>query len=109
MRRVKVAMLAFFLLSACSAVHVGQDFDYSVFDAKVQRGVTTKADVRGWLGAPSSIGVSVESSGDRYDQWTYYEGEGHLPSLEDARLKMLQIKFDQQGVVRAYSWSGDRK
>jgi hypothetical protein len=53
-------------------------------------------------------GVAVETSGDRYEEWTYYQGEGHLPSLADARLKMLQIKFDQQGLVRAYRWSGDR-
>jgi hypothetical protein len=29
--------------------------------------------------------------------------------MADAHLKVLQIKFDQRGVVRAYNWSGERK
>jgi hypothetical protein len=63
--------------------------------------------VRKWLGAPAGVGVSVESTGERHEQWNYYYGKGRFPTMADARLDVLQIKFDQQGVVRAYNWSGE--
>jgi outer membrane protein assembly factor BamE (lipoprotein component of BamABCDE complex) len=105
----KVVIPMLLLLSACSTFEVGQDFDLSAFDARVRRGITTQADVRGWLGAPTGVGVSVDSSGDRYEEWSYYHGEGRFSKMADARLKILQVKFDQRGVVRAYNWSGERK
>jgi hypothetical protein len=109
MRAAKAVAPVLFLLCACSTVRIGQDFDLAAFGSRVQRGTTTQADVRTWLGAPTGVGVCVEINGDRYEQWTYYQGEGHLPSMADARLKVLQIKFDQAGVVRAYNWSGEQK
>ena len=109
MRAAKAVIPVLFVLCACGTVRMGQDFDLAAFAAKVQRGTTTQAEVRAWLGAPTGVGVSVETGGARYEQWTYYSGEGHLPSMADARLKVLQIKFDQAGVVRAYNWSGEQK
>ncbi|HTT11534.1 MAG TPA: hypothetical protein VMG60_11640 [Burkholderiaceae bacterium] len=94
-----------FLLAACSTVQLGRDFDPAAFDARVQRGVTTQTEVRDWLGAPSSVGVSVESDGERFEKWTYYYGVGELPSMTNARIKILEIRFDPQYVVRAYTWS----
>ena len=108
MQRIKLPILVAILLSACSTVEVGQNFDLSAFQAKVQRGVTTQQDVRAWLGAPAGVGTSVETSGERFEQWTYYSGSGDLPDMKGARLKLLQVKFDQQGVVRAYDWTSDR-
>jgi hypothetical protein len=32
-----------------------------------------------------------------------------MPKMSDAQLKLLQIKFDQKGVLRAYNWSGERQ
>jgi hypothetical protein len=96
------------LVSACTTVRVGSDFDLSAFDAKVQRGVTTQADVRGWLGAPAGVGVSVDTSGERYEEWNYYHGTVRIPGSADSHVKILQIKFDQRGVVRGYNWSGER-
>jgi hypothetical protein len=29
--------------------------------------------------------------------------------MKDAQMKMLQVKFDQGGIVRAYSWTSDKK
>lgn len=97
------------LLSACATVEIGHEFDLSSFDAKVQRGVTSQADVRGWLGAPTGIGASVDSGGERFQEWTYYHGEGRLPGMKNLQVKVLQIKFDQRGLVRAYNWSGEGK
>jgi hypothetical protein len=97
------------VLAGCSSIEVGRQFDLSAFDTKVMRGVTTQSDVRAWLGAPSSVGISIETNGDRYEQWTYYHGAGHLTNMADSTLTLLRIKFDQGGVVRAYEWSGGQK
>jgi hypothetical protein len=53
--------------------------------------------------------MSVESTGERYEQWTYYHGKGRLPGMADARVSILQIKFDPRGVLRAYNWSGEAR
>ncbi|TAN76277.1 MAG: hypothetical protein EPN14_08125 [Gallionella sp.] len=101
-----VAVSAFaFLLSACSTVQVGQDFDLRTFEAKIVRGISTQSQVRAWLGAPAGAGVSVDTGGERFDEWTYYLASGRLPDMSGAKVKMLQIKFDRQGVVRGYNWS----
>jgi outer membrane protein assembly factor BamE (lipoprotein component of BamABCDE complex) len=108
MKKAAFAVFALLLLPACST-QIGRDFDLSAFDSSVRRGTTTQADVRGWLGEPGGVGMSVDSAGERFEEWSYYYAEGRFPSMSDARLKTLQIKFDQRGVVRAYNWSGERK
>ncbi|MBI3575318.1 MAG: hypothetical protein HY083_06670 [Gammaproteobacteria bacterium] len=105
-RFMTVAVVAA-LLVACGTIRVGGDFDPKTFETRVQRGATTQAQVREWLGAPNGSGVTVQTDGERYDEWTYYYGEGHI-SGGDARLKMLQIKFDKSGTVRGYNWSGGK-
>lgn len=90
MHPAKLVIPLLLLLSACTTVRVGREFDLAAFDSKVQRGVTTQSEVRGWLGAPNGTGVSVDTGG------------------ADSRVKLLQIKFDQRGVVRGYNWSGER-
>jgi hypothetical protein len=109
MPSIRFILPAVLLLTSCATVEVGHEFDLSAFDAKVQRGVTTQADVRAWLGAPTGSGVHVDSGGERFQEWTYYHGEGRLPGMKNLKVKMLQIKFDQRGVVRAYNWSGEGK
>jgi outer membrane protein assembly factor BamE (lipoprotein component of BamABCDE complex) len=96
-------------LAGCAAVQVGRDFDLKAFESKVERGKTTQAQVRGWLGAPSGSGITVDTGGERYEEWSYYYAEGRLPNMPDASLKILQIKFDRQGIVRGYNWSGEGK
>jgi len=108
MRLLPFVVPLLMLLSACATVQVGRDFDLAAFEAKVQRGTTTQQDVRAWLGAPTGVGTAVETTGDRYEEWTYYSGSGDLPDMKGAHLKVLQIKFDQQGLVRAYNWSGGK-
>jgi hypothetical protein len=106
MHRAILSAGALLCLAACTTVQVGHDFALPTFEAKVQRGVTTQADVRNWLGEPTGTGVSVETSGDTLDEWTYYFGGGPLSDMDKAHLKILQVKFDHQGIVRAYNWSG---
>jgi len=94
-------------LVACGTVQMGRDFDLKAFESKIERGVTTKDQVRAWLDEPVAVGVNVVTGGRRFEEWSYYYGQGRLPSMEDARIKILQIKFDEQGIVRGYNWSGE--
>jgi hypothetical protein len=103
-----LAAAAALLLAACASFQAGRDFDLDAFQARVQRGVTTRAEVSAWLGAPGGSGVSVEAGGERYEQWNYFHGTATTQGTEPARVKLLQVKFDAQGVVRAYNWSGGR-
>ena len=98
-----------FCCRPAAAFQVGGDFDLAAFQSQVRRGETTQAEVQRMLGAPDGSGVSVETGGERYTQWTYYYGSGSLSGAGNARVKMLQIKFDSSGVVRAYNWTANSR
>jgi outer membrane protein assembly factor BamE (lipoprotein component of BamABCDE complex) len=100
-------MVLALILSACASIKLGREFDLQAFETRVQQGETTRAQVQDWLGNPTSTGVSVDTSGRRFEEWTYYSGQGRLPGMKDASFKILQIKFDQDGVVRGYEYSAD--
>ena len=102
-----IAILAMLLMS-CGTIKIGQDFNLAAYQAKVKRGETTKEQIRGWLGAPKSTGIDVAINGKQYDLWTYYFGEGKWSKMSAAKFKMLQIKFDDSGIVQAYNWSGGK-
>ena len=94
------------LLSACSTtVQVGNDFDVNTSVKKIERGMTTRDQIRSWFGSPTNTGINVETDGKNFDEWTYYFAAGKLPNLSNPQMKLLQIKFDKQGVVQGYSWS----
>jgi outer membrane protein assembly factor BamE (lipoprotein component of BamABCDE complex) len=105
-RRIfSILMLA--ALAACSATtfSVGSDFNVSQFTTRVQRGTTTSEQVKSWLGAPNGTGKRVETDGKRYDEWTYYFASGNFSDVSATKLKTLQIKFDEKGIVEGYNWS----
>lgn len=106
MRRAAMLVIAV-LLASCSATtfNVGSDFDVKVFTGKVERGTTTKDQVRSWLGSPTGTGVRVETDGQRFDEWTYYFAAGNLSNVSASQLKTLQIKYDARGIVQGYNWS----
>jgi len=109
--RVKLVVLACMsvvLLAACGSVQVGRDFDVGAFESKVQRGSTSQAQLLAWLGAPTNTGIAVDANGERNEEWTYYFGQGSLPGMTDASFKMLQVRFDAQGKVLSYSWTGQQ-
>lgn len=103
--RIATASLIVFSLAACGTVQVGRDFDMRAFETRIERGATRQSEVRSWLGAPTGTGINVDTSGEHFDEWTYYFASGRLPDMTGARVKMLQIKFDKQGIVRGYNWS----
>lgn len=105
--RASILAACVLLVTGCAATafHVGHDFDPGVFSAQVVRGKTTQEEVRTWLGTPTSTGIRVDTDGSRYNEWTYYVADGQISELSSTRLKTLEIKFDQSGVVRGYAWS----
>lgn len=107
--RISVILLSVFLLSACGTVRMGRDFEVGVFAAKLEQGVTTQDTVRSWLGDPTSVGVSLATDGERFNEWAYYYAEGEMADMSKAQVKILQIKFDKQGKVRGYNWSASKQ
>ena len=107
--RISIFLFSVFLLSACASVKIGRDFDVGVFAAKIEQGNTTQNMVRSWLGEPTSIGVSLATDGERFDEWAYYFAEGEMADMSTAKVKILQIKFDKQGKVRGYNWSASKQ
>lgn len=94
--------------AGCSTtVKVGRDFQYGDFAARARQGETTKAQVEEWLGAPAGRGMVLETDGSKNDQWTYYFGSGRIPSGSDTQFKLLQVKFDAEGKLISYTWSGE--
>lgn len=107
--RITFIVLTTLFISACGTVKFGQDFDVGTFTTQVEQNVTTQAQVRSWLGEPTSEGISLESDGERYDEWAYYFAEGDLPDMSAAKVKILQIKFDKQSIVRSFNWTTSRQ
>lgn len=103
--RIVAIFLIIFSLAACGTVQMGRDFDMHAFETKIERGATKQGEVRAWLGTPAGKGINVDTSGEHFDEWTYYFASGKLPDMSGANMKMLQIKFDKQGIVRGYNWS----
>ncbi len=103
--RLFTMTIAALLLSACTTVQFGHDFDINAFETKVERNVSTQADVKAWLGAPGSQGFAVTATGERHEKWGYFYGNGKLPRLNNATLKILEVEFNQQGIVQSYNWS----
>jgi hypothetical protein len=94
-------------VSACGGVQVqfGRDINLVTFKDQIQRGVTSRQNIEQWLGVPQGEGLAIEADGTIFHEWTYYYGNGNLSAMQNSRFKMLQIKFDDQGIVRAYRFS----
>ena len=50
----------------------------------------------------------MDTGGERFDEWTYYFASGKLPDMLGAKVKILQIKFDKQGIVARLQLVGFR-
>jgi len=107
--RTSAVLFSIVLLSACSTIQAGRDFDVGMFAAKIQQNVTTQAEVRSWLGEPMGVGMAVESDGARYDEWDYYFAEGQIQDMSTAKVKILQVKFGKDGKVHSYNWTTTAK
>jgi len=106
-RSLFLIVLAAALLAGCGSMKVGREFDYSAFASKAKAGTTTTTEVQQWLGPPIGRGVEVSADGTHLDLWTWYYGQGKMGSDPAREFKMLQAKFDPQGKLVSYIWSGD--
>ena len=100
-----IAAAGLVLLTACSAIEVGTDFDVQAFETNVKHNVSTKADVKKWLGNPGSTGSVVNDDGTRREKWVYFHGTGSVSGKTPATIKMLEVQFDGSGKVASYNWS----
>ena len=87
-------------LPAPTAVSITR-VDFAAIEAKLKRNATNQLQVHSLLGAPDAVGVSVEASGARYEEWLYYLGPASAAAPRGRR-STLEIKFNRQGVVRGY-------
>jgi len=95
-------------LIGCSTIHIGRDFQLQTFANHAQLGVTTKEQVTKWLGNPMNTGIAQRADGERLIEWDYFYGTGQLPGMKDAKLKSLKIRFNKNGAVHSYNWSGQK-
>jgi len=94
-----ISLLSAILLSGC--VTVGQEFAKSrVTDIKI--GQTRKQEVQDMFGQPWRIGLE-----DGHVTWTYGIYRYYLFGNDDTQ--DLLVRFDNQGVVRSYTFSSTRK
>ena len=103
-----ILLLMIWLLAGCSSLKIGRDFDMQAFEGKVKIGETTKTQVLNKIGSPKSTGVSLNRDGERLLEWVYFYATGKL-SGEDAQLKILQIRFEQHGIMGSYNWTNSEK
>jgi len=99
-------LISILLLLACT-IKFGKEFDPQAFQAWVKRGESTSAQVRENLGPPQSTGIAIETNGSEYKRWIYYYGKGKFTNMKDAKLKILEIRFDEQQKVTSYNWSAE--
>lgn len=79
--------------------------DFAAIEAKLKRNSTNQLQVHALLGAPHAVGVSVEASGARHEEWLYYFSAANgANGAGRSATSSLEIKFDRQGVVRGYRW-----
>lgn len=97
------------LLTGCGSIQIGRDFDVKAFENLAKVGETTKAQVREVLGAPKSSGISINRDGERLVEWVYFYATGKVSAMNDAGLKILQVRFQQNGKLRSYNWSNSDK
>ncbi|MDD4914684.1 MAG: outer membrane protein assembly factor BamE [Methylococcales bacterium] len=94
-----IAGLAGTLLSGCFSV--GQEFSSSRVP-EIKIGQTRKQDISDMMGKPWRTGLE-----DGYPTWTYGIYKYSLFGASDTQ--DLLIRFDNQGLVRSYTFSSTRK
>jgi len=104
-----VLLFTVLLLTGCSSIQVGRDFDVKAFENMAKVDKTTKIQVRAVLGLPKSSGVSINRNGERLVEWVYFYVTGKMSAMDDAALKVLQVRFQENGKLHSYNWSNSEK
>lgn len=88
-------------LLAVACANVGQDFPTDRVP-EIQPGETTREQVRTWFGPPWRTGME-----DGYRTWTY--GRYRYSLFSPVRARDLVVKFDEDGVVRSYTFNSTER
>ena len=108
----KFLLVSFFivlLMTGCGSIQIGRDFDVKAFESMAKVDETSNDQVRKVLGEPKSSGISINGNGERLVEWVYFYGAGKMSKMDEASLKILQVRFDKKGKLRSYSWSNSDK
>ena len=85
------------LMFSSGCVSIGHPFETSQVQ-QIQTGTTTQAQIKKWMGSPSSEGLK-----DGNPLWTYLSARVSLFGGK-AKGTVLSIEFDEAGVVSSYSY-----
>ena len=99
MKRRQLAMLALAGLVAAGCFTVGENFSARPV-RKIEKGVTTKAEVEKLFGQPFRTGLD-----DGYESWTYVYNKWN--AVTATRSKDLYIVFNRDGTVRTYTYNSN--
>lgn len=90
-------LLGFMACTLGSCATVGREFPTErVSDIELQG--TTRAEIQEMFGPPWRTGIE-----DGYETWTY--GRYRYAIFSDAKTKDLVVRFNDQGVVRSYTFN----
>ena len=103
------SLFVILLLAGWGSIQIGRDFNVKAFENMAKVGETTKKQVRSLLGAPKSSGISINRDGERLVEWIYFYATGKVSAMDDAGLKILQVRFEQNGKLESYNWSDSEK
>lgn len=96
--RVSLAILAVALLGT-GCFTVGGNFP-SMPVRKIEKGISTKAEVKRLFGEPFRTGLD-----DGYESWTYVYNRWNMFST--TRSKDLYVVFNKDGTVRTYTFNSN--
>ena len=96
-RKIIAVFCGGLMLALVGCATVGRDFPVGPV-AQIEKGVTTKTDVRAMFGNPWRTGVE-----DGRETWTY--GHYRYSLFGDAKTRDLVVRFDPDGKVASYSFN----
>lgn len=105
--RTIISLFVLMTLIGCTTIQIGKNFKLQSFTSNAELGKTNKQQVIKWLGKPMSTGVALKADGQRLDEWSYFYGTGNLPNMENAKIKTLQIRFNNKDVLHSYNSTGE--
>lgn len=97
--RMRALALALLLTAAAGCVTLGENFP-SASTAKIEKGVSTKKQIRRAFGEPFRTGVD-----NGFESWTYVYNR--WTPFGKTRSKDLYIVFNKDGTVRAYTFNSN--
>jgi len=104
-RALFILMLGLTLILGACTMKFGTDFNPKSFHDWVKRGETTRSQVIEYLGTPTSEGSVILGDGTQLKRMLYYYGDGKLHNMENAKFKMLEVRFDSSNKVYSFNYS----